>query len=33
MGIQLQWEAELDQAMNRSKTENKPIFLDFFNPQ
>ncbi len=29
----IKWETELDQALNRSKAENKPIFLDFFNPQ
>lgn len=33
MGMQIQWEEELDQARSRSKAENKPIFLDFLNHQ
>ena len=33
MDAKIKWETELDQALNRSKAENKPVFLDFFNPQ
>jgi uncharacterized protein YyaL (SSP411 family) len=33
METKIKWETEWDKALNRSKTENKPIFLDFFNPQ
>jgi len=33
MEMKMQWETNLDKAMARSKAENKPIFLDFFNPQ
>lgn len=29
----LHWETELDKALTRAKSENKVIFLDFFNPQ
>ncbi|MDD5760319.1 MAG: hypothetical protein PHI06_14725 [Desulfobulbaceae bacterium] len=28
----IQWEAELAQALQRSKAEMKPILLDFHNP-
>lgn len=33
MEKQVKWETELDKAIERSKIEEKPIFLDFFNPQ
>jgi len=33
MEKKIKWETELDKALGRSKTEKKPIFLDFFNPQ
>lgn len=33
METKIKWETELDKALNRAKTESKPIFLDFFNPQ
>lgn len=33
MPQQIQWETEFDTALAHAKNENKPIFLDFFNPQ
>ncbi len=33
MTKQIQWETEIGKAKERSQAENKPIFLDFFNPQ
>ncbi len=33
MQMQINWETDFDKALKRSKTEGKPIFLDFFNPQ
>lgn len=33
MEKKVKWEIELDKAIERSKSEGKPIFLDFFNPQ
>ncbi len=33
MQKKVDWEKELDKALERSKSEGKPIFLDFFNPQ
>lgn len=33
MSNTLKWESDFDQAQKRAKAENKPIFLDFFNPQ
>jgi len=33
MKNKVDWEKELDKALERSKNEGKPIFLDFFNPQ
>lgn len=33
MSNTIQWESELTQALERSKTERKNVFLDFFNPQ
>jgi hypothetical protein len=29
---QIQWLTGLDEALARVKSENKPVFLDFFNP-
>ncbi len=28
----INWEIEMDTALERAKTENKLILLDFFNP-
>jgi hypothetical protein len=33
METKIKWETELDKALDRSKIEKKPVFLDFFNPQ
>jgi uncharacterized protein YyaL (SSP411 family) len=33
MGQTVNWETELDKALERAKNEGKPVFLDFFNPQ
>lgn len=33
MEKKIKWETEFDQAKSQAKAENKPIFLDFFNPQ
>lgn len=33
MEKKVNWETELVKALERSKNEGKPIFLDFFNPQ
>lgn len=33
MANQIQWEKSFDAALSRAKAENKPVFLDFFNPQ
>jgi hypothetical protein len=33
MKTEINWETELDQALSLSMAQNKPIFLDFFNPQ
>jgi len=33
MNSTLKWESDFDQALKRAKAENKPILLDFFNPQ
>lgn len=29
----LQWESSLEKALARAKAEQKPVLLDFFNPQ
>jgi len=29
---QIQWLTSLDKALAKAKSENKPVFLDFFNP-
>jgi hypothetical protein len=33
MEKKIQWETEIGKAKKRAQAENKPIFLDFFNPQ
>ena len=33
MVAQINWETNLDIALNRSVSEHKAVFLDFFNPQ
>ena len=33
MSDKLQWETELEAALAKAKSDNKPVFLDFFNPQ
>ena len=30
---QIHWLTGLDEALARAKSENKPVFLDFFNPK
>ncbi len=30
--MNIQWETDFDTALQRAKNEDKPIFLDFFNP-
>lgn len=32
MATAIHWETEMDQALSRAKSENKPVLLDFFNP-
>jgi hypothetical protein len=29
---EIQWLTDMGTALKRAKSENKPIFLDFFNP-
>lgn len=31
-GTGIQWLTSMDQAVKRAKAENRPILLDFFNP-
>ena len=31
-GSEIQWLTDMRTALKRAKAENKPIFLDFFNP-
>jgi uncharacterized protein YyaL (SSP411 family) len=28
----IEWETNMDEALARARSENKPVFLDFFNP-
>jgi hypothetical protein len=28
----IKWESEMQAALKRAKSENKPVLLDFFNP-
>ena len=32
MEERIAWMTEMDEALNRAREENKPILLDFFNP-
>ena len=32
MTDKIEWETDLDRALERSKKEGRPVFLDFFNP-
>jgi hypothetical protein len=31
-GTGIQWVTNFDEALSRAKAEEKPVFLDFFNP-
>jgi hypothetical protein len=33
METAISWETDLNQALKRAKAEQKPVLLDFFNPQ
>jgi hypothetical protein len=33
MADKISWETNWDSALARAKSDAKPIFLDFFNPQ
>ncbi len=33
MTAAITWLTEMEQALSKAKEENKPILLDFFNPQ
>ncbi len=33
MSNTIKWETSLEEAISRARTENKPVFLDFHNPQ
>lgn len=28
----IRWESDFQEALKRSKNENKPVLMDFFNP-
>jgi hypothetical protein len=28
----IKWETDMDTAVERARSENKPVLLDFFNP-
>jgi uncharacterized protein YyaL (SSP411 family) len=32
MANKIKWESEMQNALKRAKSENKPVLLDFFNP-
>jgi hypothetical protein len=32
-GSQIKWLASMDQAVEQAKAQNKPILVDFFNPE
>jgi hypothetical protein len=32
MANKIKWESEMQVALNRAKSESKPVLLDFFNP-
>jgi len=29
----IRWERDYESALNRARTENKPLYIDFFHPQ
>jgi len=29
----IEWETNMDEARERARSEDKPVFLDFFNPK
>ncbi len=33
MAKAVQWETDMAKALARAKDENKPVLLDFFNPE
>ena len=33
MDTTVKWESDFNQALTRSRAENKPVLLDFYNPQ
>jgi hypothetical protein len=33
MSKEIQWEKQLDKALSRAKTENKPVLMFFHNPE
>lgn len=33
MAKQITWEKDFNAALARAKSENKPVFVDFYNPQ
>ena len=33
METKVQWQSEMEKARQWARSENKPLFLDFFNPQ
>jgi uncharacterized protein YyaL (SSP411 family) len=32
MADAIRWENDLDEALRKAKSENKPVLMDFFNP-
>ena len=32
MGDKIKWETDMDAALAKAGSENKPVLLDFFNP-
>jgi hypothetical protein len=32
MTSKIEWETQYEKALEKSKNEGKPVFLDFFNP-
>jgi hypothetical protein len=32
-GSKINWLADMDQAVKQAKAQNKPILVDFFNPE
>ncbi len=32
-GVKINWLTSMDQAIEQAKAQNKPIFMDFFNPK